>query len=134
MSKKLNVIALAVAALALTASVQAIPPAQELADFLGAWNVEAQMQGNTVTMVVTFAQGADGALSGTWESPRGSTDLQDLEYADGKLTFTRTMGQGGGGGGGGTMANEATLQDGKLHLKISTPNGDRELVGTRKES
>lgn len=122
--------------LVLLAAVAAPQPAvaQELADFLGAWEIAMQMQGGTTTMILTFAQAADGTLSGTWESPRGTAELQDVQFADGKITFTRRMGGGPQGEGqGGATASEATLRDGLLHLKMNTPRGERELTGKRKE-
>lgn len=134
MSKRFRSFAFAVTSLALLSFAPAAG-AQELEDFLGAWDVTLQMQGNETTIVITFLQAEDGTLSGTWESPRGTADLQDVAFADGTLTFTREMGGGPQGEGqGGTTQGVATLQDGQLHLKMTTPRGERELIGKRKES
>lgn len=123
---------------AVTLSLLAFAPpagAQELEEFLGAWEITMQMQGNPVIVVLTFAQAEDGTLSGTWESPRGTAELQEVAYADGKITFVRQMGGGPQEKGqGGTTRSEATLVDGELHLKMTTPRGERELTGKRKES
>lgn len=116
--------------------------AQTVQDFLGAWKVTLSFNGNTSESVLTFAMGDDGKLTGTWEGGRGgSSDLQDVAFADGKITFTRSFGggrAGGGGGrpggGGGGIKNEVSLVDGKLVGKMETPRGTTEFTGVRDDT
>ena len=116
-------------------------PAQLVEDFLGSWEVEQNFQGNSFVSTITFMMNDDGEFTGTWEGRQGSTDLQDVAFADGKVTFKRSFGggrRGGGGGGGGRRGGgvdcEVMVDDGKLMGKIITPRGEREFTGARKES
>ena len=134
----MGVASIAALAVSLALPVQGLP-AQTVEDFLGAWKITMSFNGNTSESVLTFTMGEDGKLTGTWEGGRGGgSELQDVAFADGKITFTRAFGGGraGGGrpGGGGGIKNEVSLVDGKLAGKMQTPRGTTEFTGVRSET
>lgn len=128
MSPALAFVSLAVAVLALTVVTPA--SAHSLDEFLGRWNIAMEMRGNTIesTLVIT---NADGVLAATWESRRGTDELQDVAYADGKLTFKRSMSTQRGDF---ELDYELQVVDGKLAGKMITPMGEREFEGIREET
>ena len=101
---------------------------QELEEFLGAWEVEMTMMGDTITSVLTFTRTDDGLLKGTWEGPRGKSDLEQVKYGDGRITFKRSFGSGARRG---VMSHNVWLEDDHLVGKITTPRGEREYSGQR---
>jgi len=132
-------VGMALAVLVSMTPVSAAGTAQDLEEFLGSWEVETSLRGQTMTWTLTFTQSDDGALGGTWEGPRGKADLDDVAYEDGKITFTRArdgdrpagIGRARGGDAPRGMAIEVTVEDGKLVGSIETPRGSREFTGVR---
>lgn len=59
----------------------------------GEWTVITRFRGDTAEAWVTIKRGEDG-LSGTWKDKRGELELEELAFADGKLTFVRVVDQG----------------------------------------
>jgi len=121
---------LTVGLLALLLALALPAAAQSLDDFLGSWHIEMQQRGNTVTSTLTISN-VDGKLAGVWKDRRGSNDLQDVAYADGKVTFKRSLSTPRGEF---ALDYELRIEDGKLAGKIKTPRGDRDFTGTRADS
>ena len=69
--------------------------AQTSSDFsaiLGAWEMTLETPRGSITQTLTFAA-EDDQLEGTLTAPNGSTELQEVAFQDGTLTFrvTRSM-------------------------------------------
>ena len=69
--------------------------AQDASDFsavLGAWEMTLETPRGSVTQTLTFVA-EDDELTGTATAPNGTTQLQNVAFADGNLTFqvTRSM-------------------------------------------
>ena len=58
-------------------------------NLVGQWTIEytARNQPSTATLLITT--GDDGSLSGQWTSGRGTSEIDDLKFEDGRLTFVR---------------------------------------------
>lgn len=67
-----------------------VPPAhihaQDVSEVLGRWENVMETPRGSMTQHFVF-QAADGALTGTVESPRGSVELQNVKFEDGMLSF-----------------------------------------------
>jgi hypothetical protein len=96
-----RVIAVLVVALS---AVTALPlAAQSVGDLAGSWTFDAETPRGAMTHTLTFAM-EDGVWVGTMRNERRSFTLQDVVFADGRLTFAFEAGpppgRGGQGGGG----------------------------------
>ena len=56
---------------------------------LGDWEVKMTFGEREITSTLSFSQGPDGTLAGTWKSRRGESELSDIAFDDGRLTFSR---------------------------------------------
>ncbi len=75
---------------------------------VGAWHVLTEFRGQEMTSKITIAKGEDGSLSGTYLDSRGGTsELEELTFADGTLTFVRKAGQR-------SIRFEGKLADGRI--------------------
>lgn len=57
------------------------------ADVVGRWQVTATNEGGEGAPYTLVVQEKEGTLTGTVTSDRGDATLQDVKFADGKLTF-----------------------------------------------
>ena len=55
-------------------------------DVVGSWEMSIETPRGAMTQTFEFTQDGD-VLSGTVTGPRGSTELQNVQFADGVLTF-----------------------------------------------
>ena len=85
----------------------------------GDWQFKMKFNQREVTAKVSFAQNADGTLSGTWTSRRGARELSDVKFEDDKVSFVRT---GKWQQREFKITYEATLEDGRLK---GTATGER---------
>ncbi len=58
---------------------------------VGAWEFQTQRGDQTMTSTLIVSQDKEGKFSAIWKTQRGETPATDVTYADGKLTFKRTM-------------------------------------------
>jgi hypothetical protein len=95
----------------------------------GKWTatIENPRGTNEVTMEFT---GSDEELKGTWSDRRGSSDLADVKFADGKLTFVRNLEFNGNAV---TINYSATIDGDTMNVTMSTPRGEREFTAKRAE-
>ncbi len=59
----------------------------------GKWTIVTRFRGDTAEAWVTIKRGAEG-LSATWKDKRGTTELEELTFKDGTLSFVRVVDQG----------------------------------------
>jgi hypothetical protein len=62
---------------------------------VGDWEFKSQTQARTMTATMTITKNADGKLVGTWSTQRGESQLSDITFDNGKLTFVQTNNFGG---------------------------------------
>jgi hypothetical protein len=82
---------LAILALALSLTPAAVAAAAENAAVVGKWSLSMDFQGQPVEITLEITQAEDGALGGTWTSPRGTDSLANVKWDGQELTFTRTL-------------------------------------------
>jgi len=86
----------------------------------GTWNMNVEGQQNTITLTLK-QQGKK--VTGTFANPQRGVVPLDGEFADGKLTFSVTL--GGGHGGGRQLSFQGEMKkDGTLTGKAQGPRGD----------
>lgn len=61
---------------------------------VGSWAMKIKVGEREYTGTLTIVADKEGKLSGKWKSSRGESDVQDLKYERGQLTFKRTINAG----------------------------------------
>ena len=93
----------------------------------GDWQVKYQAGERQMDAIIAFSRDSEGNRTGQWISFMSLSDLQDLKYEDGKLSFTRT--RRGRDGETTTSKFTGTIQDGKLTGTMSSERGEYEVQG-----
>ena len=127
MSRSLFAVAI-LSLLLVPASHLSAQSAGEAAAVLGAWEMSLETPRGSITQQLVFVS-EGGELKGTASTPRGTSDLQDVTFEDGTLSFKvernlrgRSMRQ----------SFTATVEDGTLTGTISGGRGgDRPFTATR---
>ena len=93
-------------------------------DITGQWEMTMNFGGRTSYATLTISKNADGTLAGKW----GSSDLSNVKFQDGKLTFVRTIRFGDQ-----EITNNysGTLKDDKLTGQFSSDRGEYAAAGAR---
>jgi len=55
----------------------------------GDWQVKIDFDGRQITSILSFSSDKEGLLTGSWISFWGLSELKDINYEDGKLSFTQ---------------------------------------------
>lgn len=97
-------------------------------DLAGAWEAVLEVPNNDVDVTIVFSKKDDGSLAGTFTSPLGATELKNIKYEGGKLSFTRTVDYQGQVF---DMDFEGTVANGEVEGSFSTQMGDFPLKGKR---
>lgn len=92
----------------------------------GDWEITMEYSGQQSFATLSIAEKADGTLTGKW----GSSELSNVKFEDGKLTFTRTVRFGDNEF---TMNYIGSLEDGKLVGLLSSNRGEFPANGARKK-
>lgn len=118
----------AAALMALAQPAAAQDAASPYAAVLGSWQMTMESPRGTVTIELVFAA-KDGKLTGTSNSQMGSTELTDVVFDNGRLTFkvVRTFNER-------TVTSEyaATVTGDKMEGTITSPRGERPFTAMRK--
>ena len=83
-----------VLALAFTASLTSAALAADNKAVVGKWEITIEasdFEEADVEITLEIEQDKDGSLTGTWTTPRGDDDLEDVEWDGKTLTFTREI-------------------------------------------
>jgi hypothetical protein len=104
----------------------AVPQLWAAEDISGEWEMTSDFNGRQMVSTITFAQNADGTLTGKW----GSSDLSNVKLDGDKLSFVRTMKFGDQEF---SMNFAGTLKDGKLAGAVSNDQGEFEVKGIRRK-
>ena len=102
--------------------------ANPAAAILGDWEVKMTFGEREITSTLSFAQGPDGTLAGKWKSRRGESELSDITFDDGRLTFSRKRTYRGQER---TSIYEAVVDGPKMIGKTTTRRGEIAFQGTR---
>jgi len=95
-------------------------------DITGDWQITMDFDGRQSFATLSISKKPDGTLTGTW----GSSELSNVKFEDGKLTFVRTIRFGDQEF---SMDYSGTLKDGKLTGTMSSDRGEFAANGTRKK-
>ncbi len=121
------------ATLALLAAFVATPatlPAQDVEDFLGEWTSTIETQRGTATTTYVFRMDGD-VLKGTMSGRMGETEIDEVTYEDGTISFNLTRNFQGNSM---TLTYTAKIVEGVMQGTVSTPRGEREFTATRVET
>lgn len=93
---------------------------------LGKWQFKRQRQGQEIVSTLTVTADEEGKLSAVWASPRGESEMSDVTYTDGKLTFKRIFDRNGQTT---ELSYQLGVEDGKLKGTMTSQQGPRNLEG-----
>jgi len=95
----------------------------------GDWVVKREFQGRTFETILSFSGDREGNLTGSYISFMGLSELKDVKFEDGKLSFSRT--RRGRDGETSTSTFTGTIADRVLSGTMKGGRGDYELKGKR---
>jgi hypothetical protein len=95
----------------------------------GDWRVTVDYDGRSMESIVALSRGQDDARTGQWISFWGASDLSDIQFADGDLSFQWTT----PGFDGQTMTSnfKGRIEDGALTGTLSSERGEFAVKGER---
>jgi hypothetical protein len=111
----------------LSVQVRAQPPSSRRGGLYGDWQVKYQAGERQREAIISFSRDREGNRTGQWISFMSLSELQDLKYEDGKLSFTRSS--RGRDGQTSTSRFTGTIQDGILSGTMSSDRGEYKLEG-----
>ena len=93
----------------------------------GDWQIKYEVGGRQRESILSFSRDREGNRTGQWISFMGLSELKDLKYEDGQLSFARVSRNRDGQS---TMSKfTGTIQDGKLSGTMSSDRGEYKLEG-----
>lgn len=95
----------------------------------GDWIVKMSFGERQFESILAFSRDREGSRTGQWISFWGISELQDLKYEDGKLSFSRTSRNREGQST--TSKFTGTIKEGKLTGTISSDRGESKVEGSR---
>jgi hypothetical protein len=115
------------ALIALTIGIPQVFAAAAAEDVTGEWELTMDFNGRPMMATLSITKTPDGKLAGQW----GSSNLADVKFEGGKLTFVRKMQMRDQEF---TMNFTGTLKDGKLTGTLSSDQGENAVTGVRKKA
>ncbi len=117
------------AVVVVAAQAWAQPTGQRRRGLYGDWVIKSEFNGRTMESILSFSRDQDGNQTGQWISFWGVSDLKNVQFEDGQVSFTREM----RGRDGETMTStfKGTIADSKLTGTVSGGRGDYTLEGQR---
>lgn len=111
----------------LSAQVRAQPSSSRGRGLYGDWQIKYEVGGRQRESILSFSRDREGNRTGQWISFMGLSELKDLKYEDGQLSFARVSRNRDGQS---TMSKfTGTIQDGKLSGTMSSDRGEYKLEG-----
>jgi len=111
----------------LSVQVRAQPPSSRRGGLYGDWQIKYQAGERQRDAIISFSRDREGNRTGQWISFMSLSELQDLTYEDGKLSFTRSS--SGRDGQTTTSKFTGTIQDGVLSGTMTSDRGEYKLEG-----
>lgn len=96
----------------------------------GEWLVKADLNGRTMESILTFARNDQGGLTGQWISFWGLSELEDVRFEDGQLTFTQVFRPANGDPM--TSKFKGAIANRQLTGTMSSDRGEYQLTGERR--
>ncbi len=94
----------------------------------GDWRIQFTLGEREMESILSFSRNQEGEYTGQWISFMGVTDLQDLTFADNKLSFTQTARFGDQEW---TSKFSGAIEEGKLTGTLTSDRGDMAIKGQR---
>ena len=113
----------------LSTQVQGQPPQSRGRGAFGDWKVKVDYDGRQYESILSFSRDQEGNRTAHWISVMGLTELKDLSYEDGQLSFA--MERRNREGQVSTTKFAGTIQEGKLTGTLTSDRGERKVEGTR---
>jgi hypothetical protein len=113
----------------LSAQVRAQSSRSRRGGLYGDWQVKINYDGRQFDSILSFSRDREGNQTGSWISFMGLSELKDIKYEEGQLSFawSRRNRQGES-----TTSNfKGTIKEGKLSGTLSSDRGEFELEGKR---
>jgi hypothetical protein len=95
----------------------------------GDWQVKVDYDGRQFESILSFSRNQEGNLTGNWISFMGLSELKDIKYEEGKISFSRDRRNRDGETS--TSNFKGTIEDGKISGTWSSSRGDYKLEGKR---
>ncbi len=95
----------------------------------GEWQVKIDFDGRQMESILSFWEGEEGKPEGDWISSWRVSELKDVKYEEGQLSFARERRNRQGQIT--TSKFTGTIKDGKLSGTMSGERGERKLNGER---
>ncbi len=127
--KRKTLLNVALFCLVLTLATQVSAQPQRRGGLYGDWLVKSEFNGRTMESILAFSRDADGNQTGQWISFWGASDLKDVKFEEGKLSFARV--RQGRDGQTRTSTFKGTIAEGKLSGTVSGGQREYTLAGAR---
>ena len=95
----------------------------------GDWQVKISYDGGQFNSILSFSRDREGNQTGSWISFMGLSELKDVKYEEGRLSFAWS--RRGRDGESSTSNFKGTIKEGKLSGTLSSDRGEFELEGKR---
>lgn len=112
----------------MAALVFALPAMADHHVTLGDWSMVMDFQGQDVPGTLTITEADGGGIAGKWTADGESTDLRDVKFEGGTLSFVRSVNYQGSEF---DITYSGTIDGDSITGAFSTPAGDLETNGTR---
>ncbi|MBN2137113.1 MAG: hypothetical protein JW720_04850 [Sedimentisphaerales bacterium] len=104
------------------------PARQRRGGLYGDWQIKVQFGERQMDSILSFSRDQDRNLTGQWISFWGITDLSDVKFEEGKLSFTQTVRFGDNEF---TSNFAGTITEGKLAGTLTSDRGESKVEGKR---
>ncbi len=95
----------------------------------GDWQVKVDYNGRQFESILSFSRDREGNQTGNWISFMGLSELKDIKYEEGKISFSRES--RGRDGETRTSNFKGTIEDGNISGTWSSSRGENKLEGKR---
>ena len=113
----------------LSAQVKAQPSQSRRGGLYGDWQVKINYGGGQFDSILSFSRDREGKQTGSWISLMGLSELKDIKYEEGQLSFSRDSRNREGET---TTSNfKGTIKDGILTGSWSSDRGEYKMEGKR---
>ncbi len=122
-------VALVISSAQVLAQESARPSRSRRGGFYGDWQVKISFGERQMDSILTFSRDREGNRTGQWISFWGLSELKDVKFEEGKLSFTQERQNREGQSI--TTKFTGTIKEGKLAGILSSDRGESKLEGKR---
>jgi len=122
-------VALVISSTQVLAQDSARPSRSRRGGFYGDWQVKVDYDGRQFESILSFSRDREGNQTGNWISFMGLSELKDVKFEEGKLSFTQERQNREGQST--TSKFTGAIKDGKLSGTLSSDRGEYKLEGKR---